>query len=103
IQYMALGIPPVASGVGVNPEIVRHGVDGFICNTGREWQQALSTLLRDHELRSEMGRNARTRVEERYSVQAHVDKLAAIFHGLGCQSNFVRDTQWSEAEETARV
>jgi glycosyltransferase involved in cell wall biosynthesis len=103
VQYMALGIPPVASGVGVNPEIMRHGIDGFICNTDHEWQQALSTLLHDHELRSEMGRNARTRVEERYSIQAHVEELAAIFHGLGCQRSLSRDTRWTDAEETAPV
>jgi glycosyltransferase involved in cell wall biosynthesis len=103
IQYMALGIPPVASAVGVNPEILRHGIDGFICNTDREWQQALSRLLRDHELRSEMGRNARMRVEQRYSIQAHVNEIAEIFHSLGCQRILGRDMQWTDAEETAPV
>lgn len=88
IQYMALGIPPVASGVGVNPEIIRHGIDGFICNTGDEWLQALRTLLHDHQLRSEMGRNARARVEEHYSIQTHVDKLATIFQNLAHQRGF---------------
>jgi glycosyltransferase involved in cell wall biosynthesis len=100
---MALGIPPVASGVGVNPEIVRHGIDGFICNTDHEWQRALSTLLRDREMRAEMGRNARARVEERYSIQAHVDDVAKIFHGLGSQSILGRNMRWTDAEETAPV
>jgi glycosyltransferase involved in cell wall biosynthesis len=104
VQYMALGIPPVASGVGVNSEIVRHGVDGFICNTDGEWQQALSTLLHDHELRSEMGRNGRRRVEERYSIQAHVDDLAGIFRDLGSQRIFARNGKWSDPQKTpARV
>jgi glycosyltransferase involved in cell wall biosynthesis len=104
IQYMALGIPPVASGVGVNAEIIRHGVDGYICNTDDEWHQALVTLLHDHELRGELGRSARARVEEHYSIRTHVDKLAAIFRTVANQRDFeICRTGKCDADEIARV
>jgi hypothetical protein len=50
-----------------------------------------------------MGCNARTRVEERYSIQAHVDELADIFHSLRCRRIPGRHPQWTDAEGTAPV
>ena len=41
LQYMALELPAVASPVGVNSKIINHGVNGFLCNTPEEWEEAL--------------------------------------------------------------
>ncbi|MCB0188240.1 MAG: glycosyltransferase family 4 protein, partial [Caldilineaceae bacterium] len=56
IQYMGVGLPVVASPVGINTEIITHGVNGFLADTPAEWQQALATLVRDATLRCELGR-----------------------------------------------
>jgi glycosyltransferase involved in cell wall biosynthesis len=81
IQYMALGIPPVASPVGVNADIVEDGVDGFLCADETQWKRALETLLRDPELRRRTGAAAREKVVREYSVAANSDRFLASIEG----------------------
>ncbi len=78
LQYMAAGIPAVVSPVGVNREIVAPGATGFHATTEAEWVDALATLLRSPELRSQMGAAARLEVESRYAAEAHVPRLAGL-------------------------
>lgn len=80
IQYMACGLPVVASPVGVNSDIVEDGVTGFLANTPAEWRQAIARLLRDPEMRRRMGRAGRRRVEERYSLQVWGPRVADLLH-----------------------
>lgn len=79
IQYMALGIPPVVSPVGVNAEIVTHGVNGFICSTEQEWEEALEKLLTDKELREQIGKEARQRIISTFSVEATREQFLDLF------------------------
>jgi glycosyltransferase involved in cell wall biosynthesis len=78
LQYMALGIPPVASRNGVLPEIVEEGRSGFLADSPGEWVQRLEELLDDWKLRAAMGEQARSTVQERYSASAHVPRIAHI-------------------------
>ncbi|MEX3011471.1 glycosyltransferase family 4 protein [Hoeflea sp. TYP-13] len=71
IQYMACGIPVVASPVGVNSRIVEHGVNGFLASNESDWNIAVSTLLANPQLRHEMGAAGRKKVEAEYSVQVY--------------------------------
>lgn len=80
IQYMACGIPVIASPVGVNAEIVEHGVNGFLASSDAEWAQALQTLLRDPALRARMGEAGRRKVERDYSLQVWGPRIATIFY-----------------------
>ena len=75
IQYMACGKPVVASPVGVNAEIVRHGENGFLATTTDEWIEALSNLLEDPQLRFSMGQAGRSMVESEYSLQMQAPRL----------------------------
>ncbi|KAA6233329.1 glycosyltransferase family 4 protein [Chlorobium phaeovibrioides] len=75
IQYMACGLPVVASPVGVNREIVEHGVNGFLAETLEEWELALTALLADPELRKRMGKAGRKKVEQKYCIPATLPKL----------------------------
>lgn len=76
IQYMACGLPVIASPVGVNSDIVEHGVNGFLASTDEEWSEALQTLLRDPALRSRMGREGRRKVEREFSLQVWGPRVA---------------------------
>lgn len=78
IQYMACGLPVVASAVGVNPDIVRVGENGYLARDTDEWVQALGLLLRDRPLRAKLGQAGRLRVEEAYCVQVVAPKLSAM-------------------------
>lgn len=78
IQYMAVGIPAVASPVGVNQEIVQDGETGYLAVTTEEWRNRLVRLLEDKSLRLKMGQAARARAEHHYSVKAVLPLLAKV-------------------------
>ena len=78
IQYMACGLPVVASPVGVNEEIVEHGVNGFLASTEAEWRDALVTLIENPKLRQSMGAKGRKKVEDHYSLQVWGPRVATM-------------------------
>ena len=79
IQYMALGIPPLVSPVGVNTEIVQNAVNGYICDQDKEWEENLERLLLEPELRKNIGSAARKKIEQQYSVYSTKDLFLSIF------------------------
>jgi len=78
LQVMAAGKPVVASPVGANREVVRHGENGFLAESADEWADALRTLARDPALRARLGSAARRSIADGYSVDAVTPRLAAI-------------------------
>lgn len=79
IQYMACGLPVVASPVGVNAEIVVDGETGILARNKDEWRQALTTLINDAMLRRHMGNAGRTRVKARYSLDHCAPTMVQLF------------------------
>lgn len=78
IQYMACGLPVVASPVGVNRQIVEHGENGFLAETPAQWLEALQTLATDAGLRHRMGQSGRRKVEDEYCLQVAAPRLAEL-------------------------
>ena len=78
LQYCAMGLPVVASPVGVNAEIVEHGVTGFLADSEETWTEQLLKLVDDPDLRTRMGRAGRQRMLERYSLESSSRKLVDI-------------------------
>jgi glycosyltransferase involved in cell wall biosynthesis len=76
IQYMAVGIPYVATPVGAIREIGEVGITHFCASTDCEWRQALATLICDRERREKMGAAGRRHAVEHYGLAAQADKLA---------------------------
>lgn len=79
ISYMAVGLPVVASPVGVNREILEGHAVGFAAAAHDEWRQALERLHDDRDLARRLGREGRATVEEHFSVRRSAVKLAEIF------------------------
>jgi glycosyltransferase involved in cell wall biosynthesis len=79
LQYMALGIPTVAAALGANFRVIEDGVSGFLVKNEDEWLERLERLTRDPALRESLGRAARTRVEQRFSIRANRDTYLEIF------------------------
>lgn len=75
IQYMACGLPIVASPVGVNKEIVRHGVNGYLATSDDDWISSLATLITDSKFREIAGSAGRDDVEAKYSISQASDLL----------------------------
>ncbi|MCC6840087.1 MAG: glycosyltransferase family 4 protein [Flavobacteriales bacterium] len=82
LQYMALGIPTLMSPVGVNTEIIHHGVNGFLPRNDNEWVELISCLVEDADLRARLGAEARRTVEQRFSVLAWRDTYLNLFNSL---------------------
>ena len=86
IQYMACGLPVVASPVGVNCEIVEHGVNGFLAESDEEWRSAIEKLLSDADLRRRMGAAGRKKMEDRYSLQVWGPRVAQMLRQVADES-----------------
>jgi glycosyltransferase involved in cell wall biosynthesis len=85
IQYMACGLPVVASPVGVNEEIVAQGVNGYLARTAEEWLDAFRLLCADAESRRNMGAHGRLAVEQKYCLQVMAPRVARLFHEVLAQ------------------
>lgn len=79
IQYMSLGIPAVVTPLGANCEVVDNGINGYWADTDAEWYIKLEKLLLDNNLRTEMGKRARHKIAERYSVLATKQLFLNLF------------------------
>lgn len=82
IQYMACGKPVVASPVGVNGDIVRHGQSGFLARDEPEWVECLERLCRNPDLGRSMGDQGRARVEKEFCLQVTAPRLASMLRSV---------------------
>jgi glycosyltransferase involved in cell wall biosynthesis len=97
IQYMAAGIPVVASPVGVNAEVVGDGECGLLASTPEEWEHALARLLADAALRARLGAAGRERALARYSIRAALPDLAAALRDAAGPTAVTREPVGSAA------
>lgn len=90
IQYAAAGIPCVASPVGANAEVVVPGVTGLFASKPEEWVESLEKLLKDGDLRSQLGKKARRRAETLYDLSLlgprYVGWIKAVADGFSRDS-----------------
>ena len=77
IQYMAAGLPTVASPVGVNSEVVTPKT-GLFASTHPEWVDALRRLRNAPSMGQAMGERGRQRVERHYSLQSQNERVRRI-------------------------
>jgi glycosyltransferase involved in cell wall biosynthesis len=79
VQYMALGIVPVATPAGDNPRVIEHGRTGFLVRDESEWTKTIDCLVGDAGLREQVGRAAAAVAHERYTVRAQVERIVGAF------------------------
>jgi len=80
IQYMACGIPVIASEIGANKKIINNGVNGYLVNDLSEWERMLRALITSNSNRKNMGAAGYKLVHSWYSVQVQAPRLAIFFH-----------------------
>ena len=71
LQYMALGIPTIATDIGANKRIIKNGENAFLVNSPEEWKKCILTLIENEELRKSIGVKARKNVEDHFSIKAN--------------------------------
>ncbi|MCR6702439.1 MAG: glycosyltransferase family 4 protein [Dokdonella sp.] len=78
IQYMACGLPVVASPVGINVELVADGERGWLAAHDTQWSEAIARLAADPSLRRRMGEAGRALIERHYSLQVQAGRLIEL-------------------------
>jgi glycosyltransferase involved in cell wall biosynthesis len=78
-QYMALGIVPVGTPMASNPEVIRHGENGFLAATDDEWVEYTKILIEDAPLRGRMSAQAARDALDNYSLDATLPKVIEAF------------------------
>ena len=83
LEAMACGVAPVATDVGSDGEALRGaGVVLDPKDLDGQLRLAMRTLLEFPEFRAELGRRARARAVERYSLSDNLDRLLAVYREL---------------------
>ncbi|MFM2167466.1 MAG: hypothetical protein RIS79_1837 [Verrucomicrobiota bacterium] len=78
LQYMAAGIPCVASALSGTVEMLGQDEGGLYAADLNEWTRHLLALARDRERRLEMGRSSRERFESRFTSEAAARRWAEL-------------------------
>ena len=84
IEGMAAGLAVVGSNNGGIPEMISDGHDGFLRspNDLDGWIGIVKTLMEDKELRKRIGKNARNTVEDYFTLDRMIEKVAKIYFNL---------------------
>jgi len=81
VEAMSVALPSVVSDIPANTQLVDHGVHGLhavLMNAG-SIAEALIALLEDDETARHMGRMARERVIENYSIEKVIGRYEKLF------------------------
>jgi glycosyltransferase involved in cell wall biosynthesis len=83
IEAMSLGIPPVVTRVGGNPEAVAHGRQGLVVPPGdpRALASSILTLLRDGSVRRHLAEGARERAGA-FDIRNAVRRTEQVYQEL---------------------
>ncbi|SFJ09354.1 Glycosyltransferase involved in cell wall bisynthesis [Kaistella treverensis] len=78
LQYMACGLPVIASPVGMNTQVVENGVNGLLASSHDEWVAAIRHLADNPLVRKEMGKRGREYVTENFQLEKSFNKLLDV-------------------------
>ena len=81
LEYMARGIPVIASDVEPYRRFITHGTDGFLVRRDHEWLSALCELARDDKLRLEMGAAAKEKARQN-TIEKHYTEWVSAYRML---------------------
>lgn len=84
MEAMAAAVPVVASNVGGVPDLVRHGIDGFLHGAGNVdgMAESVNMLLGDAGLRTRLGDAAQQRILAEFTLQKLGDRVVSRYHQL---------------------
>jgi len=84
LEFMAMGKPVVGTSVNAIPEVIQHGVNGFVVppGDGEALGEAILKLLKDQGKRINFSKAARSSVEKDFSLDQFAKKTEEIYFEL---------------------
>jgi glycosyltransferase involved in cell wall biosynthesis len=89
--YMSAALPVVATRWGLLPELIEHGVNGFLAESPAEWVACLERLVTQPAERAAIGLRGLTTVRQQYSRQACFERLVEAL--ISVMEPAARDTR----------
>ena len=81
VEGMSQGLVPISYAIGVAPEIIKNGVNGFLVSTNEEAREKIEYLFSDSEKRLAMAGAAR-KTAEQFCSGAIADKLLGLYREI---------------------
>lgn len=81
IQYMACGIPVIASPVGVNKKIVSESCSGILANRVSEWDKGFDEIISSSKKFKNFSDSGRQAVNNYYELKVQTKALVKVFQG----------------------
>lgn len=82
LQYMAAGLPAIASPVGINTKLLRNGQSGFLAGTEEEWFRAIDALMGNDSLCRKLGSAGRALAAKKYSLKRWLPVLLELLESV---------------------
>ena len=84
LEYMAMGLPTVATDVGGNPEVIENGVNGLLVkpNHPAALADAISSLLENPHFASQLGPAGKERVRRHFNFAQLTSNVDALYTEL---------------------
>ncbi|MGB7740224.1 MAG: glycosyltransferase family 4 protein, partial [Steroidobacteraceae bacterium] len=81
LEAMALGMPVIFSVLSSGPELIKHGIDGWLCDPRsiQSVEASLTLAAGSADARERVGQAARSTVDRRFSYEAFVDQNIAFY------------------------
>ncbi len=81
-EFMSAGKPCIVSDIGEAKTIIENAVDGYLAGNVDEFKRYIDILAKDEKLRLEMGKKAREKIEEKYSIKKSADRFFEAVKGF---------------------
>ena len=82
IEHMAVRSPVICSNVGVNPQVIQNGYNGYVVNNCDEWIEKIILLSENEEIFKRVAENAYVEAIKKYSHTENAKKYIEIFRNL---------------------
>lgn len=84
LQYMALGIPTIATNIGTITRIIENNKNGILVSPAdtQGWVAAIESLVKDPNLYNQFSVRARETIEQKFSVQTNFNVYLKVFESL---------------------
>ncbi len=84
LESMAMETPVIATAIAGIPKLISHGVDGLLIQPDNkdELRSAIEDLIHSSEKRELLATNARRHIEQSYSFERRMERIATIYRQL---------------------